>query len=143
MAFLPRRDGEEDGPMTEPPESTTTEAAAERHTDHRLQTEVTSDELQSRLLVTYYAANSFVQEQGRPRLGDVEGDLESLARTRERLSAYSRVINTPVGDTGTTPYRALGELSLLQQQSVGAIVLEICFKRGFIPRADSEHRLWV
>ena len=53
---------------------------------------------------------------GRPRLGDVEDDLEALARTRERLNAYSRAVNTLVGDSGATPYRALGELSMLQQQ---------------------------
>ena len=64
MAFLPRMDGEEDGLMAQPQEDTTTESPAERHTDHRLQTDISSDELQSRLLATYYAANSFVQEQG-------------------------------------------------------------------------------
>ena len=55
-------------------------------------------------------------ELGRPHLGDMVDDLESLARTRERLNAYSRAINTPVGDTGATPYRAMGELSLLHKQ---------------------------
>ena len=278
MAFLPRMNGEKDGLMAQPQEDTTTESPAERHTDHRLQTDISSDELQSRLLATYYAANSFVQEQGvnilymalgmltwyesdssqeprraplmlvpveltrsnvrdrfrlshtdedpgenlsliekansdfpidmpslseteidsgnidvdrylqsveeavkdiprwsvatnsivlglfsfskflmfrdldvenwpeddqpsdhpiinallhqgfsepEPRL-DSEDDLESLARTRERLNAYSRAINTTVGDTGITPYRALGELSLLQQQ----------YEQDPLPRVD-------
>ena len=64
MAFLPTVEGEDDGLMAQPQENTTTETPAERHTDHRLQTDLSSDELQSRLLATYYAANSFVQEQG-------------------------------------------------------------------------------
>ena len=35
-----------------------------RHTDNRLQTSEASDRLQSRLLKTYYAANTVIQEQG-------------------------------------------------------------------------------
>ena len=35
-----------------------------RHTDNRLQTNEASDRLQSRLLKTYYAANTVIQEQG-------------------------------------------------------------------------------
>ena len=64
MAFFPRMDEEEDELTAQPQEITATETPAERHTDRRLQTDVSSDEVQSRLLATYYAANSFVQEQG-------------------------------------------------------------------------------
>jgi len=47
---------------------------------------------------------------GRPKPSDGDGDLDALLATRQRLNEYCVALNTPVGDSGVTPYRALGEL---------------------------------
>ena len=67
MSFLPRTEPD-DGPSPEglgqPAEEAGEDGPPERHTDTRLQTAVSSVELQTRLLSTYLLANTFIQEQG-------------------------------------------------------------------------------
>ncbi|CAA9299176.1 MAG: DNA helicase related protein, partial [uncultured Chloroflexia bacterium] len=47
---------------------------------------------------------------GAPRLQQAEDDLSVLIDTRDRLNEYSEAVNTPIGESGVTPYRAIGEL---------------------------------
>ncbi len=54
-------------------------------------------------------------ELGRPRLGQIERDLDTLGQLRQRLNAYCDAVNSPLGESGVTPYRAYGELILLRQ----------------------------
>ena len=53
---------------------------------------------------------------GRPLLGDIEADFDELARLRDRLNTYCDAVNTPVGDSGVSPYRALEELIQLRTE---------------------------
>ena len=57
---------------------------------------------------------------GRPKLGPVEEDLRMLGAMRDRLNAYCEAVNTPVGASGVTPFRAFGELLRLRERQVGA-----------------------
>ena len=50
---------------------------------------------------------------GRPRLEEVEDNLRLLTDMRDRLNDYSEAMNTPIGESGATPYRAIGELARL------------------------------
>ncbi len=63
MTFLPIPDGGDVGPLTQP-EPDAPGTIASRHTDLRLQTAVSSMQLQSRLLSSYYAARTSIEEQG-------------------------------------------------------------------------------
>ena len=56
---------------------------------------------------------------GRPLLGDIEADFDELARLRDRLNTYCDAVNTPVGDSGVSPYRAQGELIQLRKSGEG------------------------
>jgi very-short-patch-repair endonuclease len=47
---------------------------------------------------------------GRPMLEQAEDDLSILTDLRDRLNAYSEAMNAPIGESGVTPYRAIGEL---------------------------------
>ena len=58
-------------------------------------------------------------ELGQPRLGQIEADLDTLAQLRDRLNVYCEAVNSPVNDSGFSPYRAYGELALLQQRTQG------------------------
>ena len=66
-------------------------------------------------------------ELGQPRLGQIEADLDTLSHLRDRLNAYCEAVNSPVGDSGVSPYRAYGELALLQprDQEIGFPKLDI------------------
>ena len=59
---------------------------------------------------------------GRPLLGDIDADSDELARLRDRLNAYSDALRVPIGESGVNPYRALGELILLRQESDGVLL---------------------
>jgi hypothetical protein len=63
MSFLPGQNDDGTDLLSQPAEEETDVIAA-RHTDSKLQTELSSSELQSRLLSTYRLANTFIQEQG-------------------------------------------------------------------------------
>jgi len=56
-------------------------------------------------------------ELGRPRLGQIESDLDTLTTLRDRLNSYCEAVNTPVDETGVSPYLAYGELALLRQRT--------------------------
>ena len=64
MSFLPASDEEPDDPLGQPEEEAAGDEPAARHTDSRLQTALSSHDLQTRLLSTYHLSNSFIQEQG-------------------------------------------------------------------------------
>ena len=57
MSFLPVKDEEHPGLFGQPEEEEISGQLAARHTDTRLQTGLSSSQLQSRLLSTYYLAN--------------------------------------------------------------------------------------
>ena len=54
-------------------------------------------------------------ELGRPRTGDVAGDVTELTRLRQRLNGYCEAINRPIGESGVTPFQAAGELLALSR----------------------------
>ena len=56
-------------------------------------------------------------ELDRPRLGQIDTDLDNLARLRDRLNSYCEAVNGSVGDSGVSPYRAYGELAMLKQRT--------------------------
>ena len=58
-------------------------------------------------------------DAGRPKLTQTQSDLDTLTSSQQRLNAYCDAVNEPVRETGVNPYRAYGELALLQQ-SFGA-----------------------
>ncbi|HMB08036.1 MAG TPA: DUF4011 domain-containing protein, partial [Isosphaeraceae bacterium] len=57
---------------------------------------------------------------GKPRLAPIADDLRLLGEARDRLNAYCEAVNTPIGDSGITPYQAFGELLRLRAEEVGA-----------------------
>ena len=59
---------------------------------------------------------------GRPLLGSIDADSDELMRLRERLNAYSDALRVPVGESGVNPYRVLGELIRLRQESDGVLL---------------------
>ena len=59
---------------------------------------------------------------GRPLLGTIDADSDELTRLRERLNAYSDALRVPVGESGVNPYRVLGELIRLRQESDGVLL---------------------
>ena len=69
---------------------------------HKTQRRAVIDELQRTL------------ELNEPRLDGIEDDFIALSRTRDELNEYAAAVNTPVGETGVTPYRAYGELLRLR-----------------------------
>ena len=56
-------------------------------------------------------------ELDRPRLGQMDTDLDNLERLRDRLNSYCEAVNGPVGDSGVSPYLAYGELAVLEQRT--------------------------
>jgi very-short-patch-repair endonuclease len=52
-------------------------------------------------------------KQGRPIQEENKEDLAGLLSNRDRLNAYARAVNTPVGESAVTPYQAFGHLSRL------------------------------
>ena len=56
-------------------------------------------------------------ELGRPDVTGIEDDFVTLTRIQGSLNEYAEAVNTPVGNTGVTPFRAYGEL--LPTQSLG------------------------
>ena len=62
-------------------------------------------------------------ELGQPSVDDIEDDFNRLARIQDRLNAYAKAVNAPVGDTGVTPYRAYGELMRLRDLEESGVPL--------------------
>lgn len=67
-------------------------------------------------------------ELGRPRLGQVEHDLEALSVERARLNRYCDAVNTPIGESGVAPYAAIGHIARIREvfgeKQIPAIALE-------------------
>ena len=68
---------------------------------------------------------------GRPKLEQVEDDLRILTDMRDRLNGYSEAINTLIGETGVTPYRAIGELVRLGSEAASLPRLGFDGMRGW------------
>ena len=49
-------------------------------------------------------------ELGEPHTDGIDDDFVALNQIRNRLNSYAVAVNTPVGETGVTPYKAYGEL---------------------------------
>ena len=58
-------------------------------------------------------------ELGRPDIAGMENDFVALARLQSSLNEYAEAVNTPVGNTGVTPFRAYGELLCIQNSVDG------------------------
>jgi hypothetical protein len=56
---------------------------------------------------------------GPPKLEEAEDNLKLLTDTRDRLNEYCEAMNIPIGQSGVTPYRAIGELVRLGPEVVG------------------------
>ena len=92
------------------------DACLELHS-HKMNKKTVADELKRTL------------EIGEPRLTALEGKVASLLKNRNQLNDYCEAINTPIGDSGITPYEAFGELLALERQLEG---IEL-------PTVDSRH----
>jgi very-short-patch-repair endonuclease len=68
--------------------------------------------------------------------------LEALLDSREHLNAYSEAVNTPIGESGVTPFRAFGELLRLNERLKGKTVprLDIQSWAGW---SGTEFRKWL
>jgi flagellar biosynthesis GTPase FlhF len=53
-------------------------------------------------------------ELGRPQIAQDSYDESLLLQSREQLNGYCRAVNTPIGQSGVTPYHAYGRLTLLR-----------------------------
>ena len=82
------------------------DACLELHS-HKMNKKTVADELKRTL------------EIGEPYLTALEGEVESLLKNRNQLNAYCEAINTPIADSGITPYEAFGELLAAQRQLEG------------------------
>ncbi len=48
-----------------------------------------------------------------------EQDVQALLRNRDNLNDYCDAVNTPIGESGTTPYQAYGELLAVERRFAG------------------------
>lgn len=79
------------------------DACLELHS-HKTQKRAVLDELKRTL------------ELGEPNTEGIEDDFVALTQHRDTLNEYAQAINTPVGDTGITPFRSYGELERIKSQ---------------------------
>ena len=70
-----------------------------------------------------------ILELGEPRTTTLEEEVRSLLSNRDRLNSYCQAVNTPIGESGITPYQAYGEL-LIVKRRLSAVNL---------PALDSHH----
>ena len=82
------------------------DACLELHS-HKMNKKTVADELKRTLGIS------------EPHLTALEGKVESLLKNRNQLNDYCEAINTPIGDSGITPYEAFGELLAVQRQLKG------------------------
>ena len=81
-------------------------------------------------------------ELGEPNTDGIEDDFIALNRTRDELNEYAAAVNTPVGDTDVTPYRAYGELLRLSRQNgeplprLRIVGIESCSDSDYRRKAD-------
>ena len=57
---------------------------------------------------------------GPPRLDAVRWELDQYKRARDDLNAYCVAVNTPIGESGYTPYKLMGELVRIERIRAGA-----------------------
>ena len=96
MSFLPRPDDDKDYELGQPEDDGNPDILAQRHTDSRLQTNEPSDRLQSRLLNTYYVANTAIQEQGVNTLFIALGMVEWYASDTSDIMRRAPLVLIPV-----------------------------------------------
>ena len=57
-----------------------------------------------------------ILELGEPRQTALEEEVELLLNNRDRLNSYCEAVNTPIGESGITPYHAFGELLAVERR---------------------------
>ena len=57
-----------------------------------------------------------ILELGEPRMTALEQEVELLRNNRDRLNSYCEAVNTPIGESGITPYHAFGELLAVERR---------------------------
>ena len=57
-----------------------------------------------------------ILELGEPRVTALEQEVELLRNNRDRLNSYCEAVNTPIGESGITPYHAFGELLAVERR---------------------------
>ena len=60
-----------------------------------------------------------ILDTSEPRMTDMEQELEALLNDRDRLNSYCEAVNTPIGESGPTPYQAYGKLLVVQRHLSG------------------------
>ena len=55
-------------------------------------------------------------ELSRPQTTTLEEQVNALLNNRDRLNSYCRAVNTPIGDSGITPFQAYGELLAVERR---------------------------
>ena len=71
-----------------------------------------------------------ILDTSQPQLTDLQQELESLLDDRNRLNSYCEAVNTPIGESGITPYQAYGEL-LVTQRLLSGIKLPTLESKDF------------
>ena len=60
-----------------------------------------------------------ILELGEPRTTALEEEVRLLLNNRDDLNSYCQAVNTPIGESGITPYQAYGELLALERRLSG------------------------
>ena len=58
-------------------------------------------------------------ELGEPQRIALEEEVRLLLRNRDDLNSYCQAVNTPIGESGITPYQAYGELLVVERRLSG------------------------
>lgn len=77
---------------------------------------------------------------GRPKVREMDDDLNVLTDARHRLNKYSEAMNAPVGESGVTPYRAIGELVRLGTDASSLPRMGFDGMRGWTATDFRQHR---
>ena len=79
------------------------DACLELHS-HKMNKKAVADELKR------------ILEISEPQVAALEEEVELLLNNRERLNDYCEAVNTPIGESGITPYDAFGELLAVENR---------------------------
>ena len=82
------------------------DACLELHS-HKMNKKAVADELKRTLDIS------------QPQMTALEEKLRSLLNNRARLNSYCQAVNTPIGDSGITPYQGYGELLAVERRLSG------------------------
>ena len=99
MSFLPCREGSEEESLPQPEEASAAGAAARRHRDARLQTDLSSSGLQTRLLDLHRDARTTLEEQGVNILYLALGHLKWFEAEDSEVARYAPLVLIPVSLT--------------------------------------------